>query len=554
MTTIDHLTSPEATERRVPSYDCGSTSEPLLGETIGENLLRTVQAHGSSEALVDRTSGRRWTYAELYADVTALALGLLRVGLRRGDRIGIWAPNCAEWALTQFAAAEIGAVLVTVNPAYQQHELEYVLNQAGIRMLVAAPSFKTSDYARMIEEVRPRCPALDHVALIGTPEWEDLLDGSGDTLALAIRRRLLTPDDPISIQYTSGTTGHPKGATLTHHNILNNAHAIGELCGYTERDRICVAVPLYHTFGMVIGNLGATTHGACLVYPAPSFDAGATLAAVAEERCTSLYGVPSMFIAELAHPEFATYDLSSLRTGLMGGSPCPEEVIKQVVSLMGMREVMIVYGMTETSPVSTQTRPDDPLDRRVSTVGRVHPHLEIKIIDPVTGVTVDRGVPGELCSRGYAVMLGYWNDRKRTEEAIDAARWMHTGDLATMDAEGYVSITGRLKDLVIRGGENISPREIEEYLHTHPDIRDAHVIGVPDPLLGEELMAWIQMRPGAAPLDTDGVLAFATGHLAHYKIPRYVRIVDGFPMTASGKVRKVEMRAKAIELLGLRAP
>jgi fatty-acyl-CoA synthase len=534
-----------------PSYASGPGDLPLLGETIGENLDRTVAAHGGRDALVDCASGRRWTYAELHADVVALAHGLLRLGINKGDRVGIWAPNCAEWVLVQYATAKIGAILVTINPAYRRHELEYVLNQAGIRLLVAVASFKTSDYAAMIEEVRPSCPTLEWVTLIGDADWHALPDRDGDPVALADRQAMLSTDDPINIQYTSGTTGHPKGATLSHHNILNNAHFIGEICGYTERDRICVPVPLYHTFGMVIGNLGSTTHGACIVYPAPSFDPAATLAAVAEERCTSLYGVPSMFIAELADPGFDAYDLSSLRTGLMGGSPCPVEVMKQVIERMGMTEVMIVYGMTETSPVSTQTTADDSLDRRVSTVGRVHPHLEIKIIDPETGVTVPRGVPGELCTRGYSVMLGYWQQPDKTAEAIDAARWMHTGDIATMDAAGYINITGRLKDMLIRGGENVYPREIEEFLHTHPSVRDVQVIGVPDERLGEDIMAWLQLHPGAATLTVQDVREYATGKLAHYKIPRYVRIVDEFPMTASGKVRKVEMRRASIELLGL---
>ena len=534
-----------------PSYDYGASDLPLLGETIGENFNRIAATHADREALVDRPSGRRWTYAELHRDVLALAHGLLRLGIDKGDRVGIWAPNCPEWTLLQYATAEIGAILVPVNPAYRTDELAYVVNQAGIRLLVAAPAFKTSDYAAMIEDARPGCPGLRWVVLLGSGDWHDLTDRAGDPGALAARQAVLSPDDPIGIQYTSGTTGHPKGAALSHHNILNNAHLIGEILGYTELDRVCVAVPLYHTFGMVIGNLGTTTHGGCLVYPAPAFDPKATLAAVAQERCTSLYGVPAMFIAELAEPGFDAYDLSSLRTGAMGGSPCPVEVMKQVVGRMGMTDVTVVYGMTETSPVSAQTRADDTLDRRVSTVGRVHPHVEIKIVDAETGVTVPRGVPGELCTRGYSVMLGYWQQPGKTAEAIDAARWMHTGDLATMDADGYINITGRLKDMVIRGGENVSPREIEEYLHTHPDVRDVQVIGVPDARLGEEIMAWIRLRPGARPMTAADVRAFADGQLAHYKIPRYVRIVEDFPMTASGKVRKVDMRKTAIDMLGL---
>ncbi len=533
------------------SYAHGGSDRPLLTETIGENLDRIAATYGDRDALIDRASGRRWTYARLHADVIALAHGLLRLGIDKGDRVGIWAPNCPEWTLLQYATAKIGAILVTINPGYRADELEYVLNQSGIRLLVAAPSFRTSHYASMIDDVRPRCPGLERVVLIGSTGWQALPDRAGEPDALAARRALLAPDDPINIQYTSGTTGHPKGATLSHHNILNNAHLTGEICRYTEADRICLPVPLYHCFGMVLGNLAATTHGSCLVYPAPAFDPSATLAAVAAERCTSLYGVPTMFIAELAEPDFDTYDLSSLRTGIMAGSPCPVEVIKQVVGRMGMTELTIAYGMTETSPVSTQTRADDPLHRSVSTVGRVHPHVEIKIIDPATGVTVPRGVAGELCTRGYSVMLGYWGEPEKTAEAIDAARWMHTGDLATMDDDGYVNITGRLKDMLIRGGENVSPREIEEFLHTHPDVRDVQVIGVPDARLGEEIMAWIQLRPGAAHLTAEDVRAYAAAKLAHYKIPRYVRIVDEFPMTVSGKVRKVEMRKTAIELLGL---
>ena len=539
-------------DTRQPSYDSGATDRPLLGETIGDRLRQTVAAYGDREAIVDRRTGRRWTWSQLYADVTALAQGLVAAGIERGDRVALWAPNCGEWTMVQYATAEVGAVLVPLNPAYRRPELEYALHQSGARMICAAPSFRSSDYAEMIGEALPGCPALEHVVLIGSDSWHELFRTDQHD-ALQARRATLSADDPINIQYTSGTTGHPKGATLSHHNILNNAASIARLCGYTEFDRVCVPVPLYHTFGMVIGNLGSMISGAAAVYPAPSFDARSTLEAIAQERCTSLYGVPAMFIAELAEPELESYDLTSLRTGLMGGSPCPVAVMKQVISRMGMSEVMIVYGMTETSPVSVQTRPDDPLERRVSSVGRVHPHTEVKIVDPETGATVERGRAGELCTRGYSVMLGYWNDPERTAEAIDAARWMHSGDLATMDAEGYVNITGRLKDMLIRGGENISPREIEEFLHTHPDVTDVQVVGVPDAVLGEEVMAWITMRPDAAPLDVDTVRAFASGRLAHYKIPRYVRIVDSYPMTASGKVRKVELREQAIEMLGLAA-
>ncbi|MEE1782070.1 AMP-binding protein [Streptomyces sp. SP17BM10] len=535
------------------SYSSGTAEVPLLGDTIGENLDRAVRAFPGRDALVDRATARRWTYAELAADVDALALGLLALGIAKGDRVGIWAPNCAEWTLTQYATARLGAILVTVNPAYRSHELEYVLNQAGIRLLVAAPSFKTSDYAAMIDEVRPRCPELERVVLTGSAAWDDLLavGREADPAPLAARQAELAPDDPINIQYTSGTTGFPKGATLSHHNILNNGYFVGELLDYTEQDRICIPVPFYHCFGMVMGNLAATSHGACMVIPAPSFEPGATLAAVAAERCTSLYGVPTMFIAELADPDFERHDLSSLRTGIMAGAPCPTEVMKDVIDRMGMAEVSICYGMTETSPVSTQTRADDSVERRVSTVGRVGPHLEVKVIDPVTGRTVPRGEPGELCTRGYSVMLGYWGEPERTAEAVDAARWMHTGDLAVMDEDGYLAITGRIKDMVIRGGENLYPREIEEFLYTHPDILDVQVIGVPDPKYGEELMAWIRMREGAAPLTPDAVRAYCTGRLAHFKIPRYVHVVDEFPMTVTGKIRKVEMREMAIGILDL---
>ena len=537
-----------------PSYSRGQSDIPLLDETIGANFDRIVASHGAREALVEYATGRRWTYRELKSDIDALAHGLLRLGIGKGDRVGIWSPNCAEWTHLQYATAKIGAILVCINPAYRTHELEYVLNQAGVRLLVAAQSFKTSDYAAMITAVRPNCPELRHVVLIGSPQWLELAGRQGDPAVLAAIEATLAPQDAINIQYTSGTTGNPKGATLSHHNIVNNAYLLGGLCNYTEQDRICVPVPLFHVFGMVIGNLGATTRGACLVYPAPSFDPQATLAAISDEHCTALLGVPTMFIAELAELDLVgsdRYDLSSLRTGMMAGSPCPVEVMKQVVGRMGMTEVTIGYGMTETSPISTQTRRDDSLARRVSTVGRVHPHVEIKIVDPETGDTVPRGTPGEFCTRGYSVMLGYWNQPDKTAEAIDAQGWMHTGDIATMDPSGYVNITGRIKDMLIRGGENIYPREIEEFLFTHPDVVDVQVIGVPDTRYGEEIMAWIKLRAGAAELTAVDIRTFANGKLAHSKIPRYVRIVDSFPMTVSGKVRKVEMRQTAIKLLGL---
>ena len=533
------------------SYTSAISDTPLLGDTIGENLDAAVRRFPDRPALIDVPAGRRWSYAELAADVDALALGLLAAGVTVGDRVGIWAPNCAEWVLTQYATAKIGAVLVNINPAYRTSELEFVLNQSGARLLVAAQRLKTSDYAAMITEVRPRCAALEQVVLLGTGEWDDLLETGRRADRGALGAIELSADDPINIQYTSGTTGFPKGATLSHHNILNNGYFVGELCHYTHEDKICIPVPFYHCFGMVMGNLAATSHGAAMVIPAPAFDPVATLEAVQAERCTSLYGVPTMFIAELSVPDFGRFDLSSLRTGIMAGSPCPVEVMKQVIDRMGMSEVSICYGMTETSPVSTQTRVDDSIERRVATVGRVGPHIEVKVIDPATGRAVPRGIPGELCTRGYSVMLGYWRQPDKTAEVIDAARWMHTGDLAVMDDDGYLSITGRIKDMVIRGGENIYPREVEEFLYTHPDILDAQVIGVPDAKYGEELMAWVRMRPGATPLTADALREFCLGKLAHYKIPRYVHITDEFPMTVTGKVRKVEMRERSAEILNL---
>ncbi|MET8318309.1 AMP-binding protein [Rhodococcus erythropolis] len=539
----------------LPSYTSGVWDGPMLGDTIGDNLDRTVAAHGDRDALIDHASGRRWTYREFAEQVNGLAAGLLSRGVGKGDRVGIWAPNCPEWTFTQYATAKIGAILVNINPAYRSHELQYVLEQAGISTLVSAASFKTSDYASMIETVRPQCPDLTSVLLLGSPEWDAVLaDGlaaqASDPAPLAAAQAALSADDAINIQYTSGTTGFPKGATLSHHNILNNGYFVGELCHYSEVDRVCIPVPFYHCFGMVMGNLACTSHGAAMVIPGPAFDPRASLEAVQAEKCTSLYGVPTMFIAELALPDFDSFDLSSLRTGIMAGSPCPVEVMKQVIDRMGMAEVSICYGMTETSPVSLQTRSDDSIEHRTETVGRVGPHLEIKIVDPATGLTVPRGEPGELCTRGYSVMLGYWENPEKTAEAIDAARWMHTGDIGVMDEAGYVAITGRIKDMVIRGGENVYPREIEEFLYTHPDILDAQVIGVPDAKYGEELMVWVQMREGADDLDADSVRAFCTGKLAHYKIPRYVHVVDEFPMTVTGKVRKIAMREQAIELIG----
>ncbi len=538
------------------SYAAGPTDIPLLTDTIGANLERTVAAHGDNEALVERASGRRWTYAELDADVNAVARGLMARGVDKGDRVGVWSPNCAEWVLTQYATAKIGAILVNINPAYRTHELSFVVNQSALRLLVAADSYKTSDYRAMIEEVRAECPTVRKEVFIGTSDWNELLAAGRDLPAdaVAVRMATLAATDAINIQYTSGTTGFPKGATLSHRNIVNNGYFVTELINFTPADRLAIPVPFYHCFGMVMGNLGCTTHGATMVIPAPSFDPVATLRAVEEERCTGVYGVPTMFIAMQNDPGFASYDLSSLRTGLMAGSPCPAEVMKRCVADMHMAEVGIAYGMTETSPVSTQTRSDDDLERRVSTIGQVHPHVEIKILDPVSGEVAERGTTGEFCTRGYSVMLGYWDAPDMTAEAIDADGWMHTGDLAEMRPDGYVNIVGRIKDMVIRGGENVYPREIEEFLYTHPDIADVQVVGVADERYGEELCAWIMMREGAEPLDAAQVRAFSQGRLAHFKIPRYVLIVDEFPMTVTGKIRKVEMRRRSLDQLGLASP
>ena len=536
------------------SYAHGASEKPLLGETIGDNLARTAAEYPDAEALVSCEQGVRWTYAELDERVDRAAAALIAAGLEPGDRLGIWSPNRAEWTLIQYATARAGVILVNVNPAYRTSELEYALRQSGCRMLIAAPSFKTSDYVAMTEEVRTSLEALERAIFFETPEWDELLDAGGTVSTDDVRARASTLgfDDPINIQYTSGTTGFPKGATLSHHNILNNGYFVAEACHLSAGDRLCIPVPFYHCFGMVMGNLGCTTHGATMVIPAPAFDPEATLNAVQEERCTALYGVPTMFIAELAHPRFEEFSLETLRTGIMAGSPCPVEVMKQVIDRMHMEDVTICYGMTETSPVSTQTGPDDPLDRRVSTVGRVHPHVEVKVVEPGTNRALARGEPGELCTRGYSVMLGYWDDEERTREAIDAGRWMHTGDLATMDEEGYVNIVGRIKDMIIRGGENVYPREIEEFLYTHPGVADVQVIGIPDERYGEELMAWVIPREGET-LDEESVRAFCEGRIARHKIPRYVKIVDAFPMTVTGKVQKYKMREEAIDELGLAA-
>ena len=533
------------------SYASGTADKPLLGETIDVNLRKAVERYPDREALVDVSAGRRYTYRQLDSAVDELAHALLARRIAKGDRVGIWAPNCAEWLLVQYATARIGAILVNINPAYRTHELDYVLRQAAIGTLISAPAFRTSDYRAMIAELRPGLDALRDVVFLGDASWDELLSEASDVSAdeVAARGAELAFDDPINIQYTSGTTGFPKGATLSHHNILNNGYFVGEGMSYTEADRICVPVPFYHCFGMVMGNLAASSHGACVVIPAPAFDPAATLRAVQDEKCTSLYGVPTMFIAELGLPDFPSYDLTSLRTGCMAGSPCPVEVMKRVITEMNMEEVTIAYGMTETSPVSTQTRKDDSLERRTGTVGRVHPHVEVLVADPDTGLPVPTGTPGELCTRGYSVMIGYWDEPEKTADVLRRG-WMHTGDLATMDDDGYVNIVGRIKDMVIRGGENVYPREIEEFLYTHPDIVDAQVIGVPDEKYGEELMVWVRLREGTS-LDAEALREFCTGRLAHYKIPRYVHVVDEFPMTVTGKVRKVQMREAAIEILGL---
>ncbi len=545
------------------SYARGETRPALLEETIGANLDRTVARFPDREALVEFATGRRWTWREFDRDVELVGRGLIAAGIEKGDRVGIWGPNSARWTILQYATAKVGAILVNVNPAYRTHEFSYAVNQSGMRLLVSATSFKTSDYRGMVEEFLggPESlggragsrPQLERVVYLDTDDW-DALVAEGEALdadVLNVRKRSLDPGDPINIQYTSGTTGRPKGATLSHRNILNNGYLVTELIGFTEQDRLCIPVPFYHCFGMVMANLGCTTHGATMVIPAPGFDPEMTLRAVAEERCTAVYGVPTMFIAMQHHPSFADHDLSSLRTGIMAGSICPVEVMKRCIHDMHMEAASIAYGMTETSPVSCQTRADDDLERRTASIGRVHPHVEIKIVDPATGETVERGEPGEFCTRGYSVMLGYWDDPEKTAEAIDADGWMHTGDLAEMREDGYCNIVGRIKDMVIRGGENVYPREIEEFLYAHPDIEDVQVIGVPDEKYGEELCAWIKLRDGADPLDADAVRAYATGRLAHYKIPRYVLLVDEFPMTVTGKIRKVQMREETTARLGL---
>ncbi|MEM1415575.1 MAG: AMP-binding protein [Myxococcota bacterium] len=533
------------------SYVHGTSDVPLLGTTIGERLRETVARFGEREALVVRNQDYRTTYAQLWDDTTRLAKALMARGIRRGDRVGMWSPNRFEWLVAQYATARIGAVLVNVNPAYRAAELEYALNQSGQRMLLHAKGFRTTDYGEILGRVRGNCPQLEASFVLDT-QWEELHAPAPETSdeALAAREATLTFDDPINIQYTSGTTGSPKGATLSHHNILNNGYMLAQIMDYSEQDRVCVPVPFYHCFGMVMGNLASMSVGACVVIPAEAFDPGATLETIQAERCTSLYGVPTMFIGQLAHPAFDAFDLGSLRTGCMAGSPCPVEVMKQVIERMNMKEVTIAYGMTETSPVSTQTRGDDTIEKRVGSVGRVHPHVEVKIIDPEMGVTVPRGVRGELCTRGYSVMLGYWNNEEATKNAIDAGRWMHTGDLATMDDEGYVNITGRIKDMIIRGGENIYPREVEEYLYRHPAVEDAQVIGIPSEKYGEEVMAWVKVAAGES-VTEDDLVAFCKGNIATFKIPKFWRLCDEFPMTVTGKIQKFKMRDISIQELGL---
>jgi fatty-acyl-CoA synthase len=536
----------------------GTSEQPLLGRTIGQQLDLTVSDHGDREAVVSIQQRLRFTYAELRDGADRVARSLIALGVRAGDRVGIWSPNRAEWVLTQYGTAKAGAILVNVNPAYKTQELSFILDRSGVSVLIVARGFRATDYVAMLEEVRPALPGLREVIVLGeasepwaTP-WDGFLARAEEVSPDALRERgaTLDVDDPINIQYTSGTTGMPKGATLSHHNILNNGFFVGEREHLGPEDRICVPVPFYHCFGMVLGNLAALTHGSCIVIPGESFDAGACLASVQAERCTALYGVPTMFIAELEHPDFDAFDLSTLRTGIMAGSPCPVEVMKRVIDRMHLTEVTICYGMTETSPVSFQSLSDDDLDRRVSTVGAIHPHVEAKVIDPSTGRTLPRGEPGELCTRGYLVMLGYWNDPNATREVIDRARWMHTGDLALMRDDGYVNIVGRIKDMVIRGGENIYPREVEEFLLTHPKVADAQVIGVPDERYGEELCAWVRPKAGAE-LSGEELRIYGKGKIATYKIPRYVRVVDDFPTTVTGKIQKFRMREISIRELGL---
>lgn len=556
---------------RQGSYTSGTSDTPLLGMTIGDLFDQTAETYPNHLALIARAQQIRLSYRELQEQVNQCARGLMHLGLQKGERIGIWAPNRAEWCITQFATSKIGLILVNINPSYRVHELEYALNQSGCSALVLASAFKSSNYVEMLTSLAPelkdceagqlqasRLPKLHTVICLGQEKqpgmymWDELMAKGAEVSEEALRERQREQefDDPINIQYTSGTTGFPKGATLSHHNILNNGYFVARLQNFSHEDILCIPVPLYHCFGMVMGNLGCITHGATMVYPAEGFDALAVLQTVQEEKCTALYGVPTMFIAELEHPDFQRFDLNTLRTGVMAGSPCPVEIMKRVQSEMQMRDVEICYGMTETSPVSTQTKIDAPFDKRVSTVGSIHPHLEIKIVDPATGKVVPLGQPGELCTRGYSVMLGYWDNLEATASAIDQARWMHTGDLATLDEEGYINIVGRIKDMIIRGGENVYPREIEEFLYTHPKISDVQVIGVPDPKYGEEIAAWVKLKPGEQ-TTTEEIREYCKSKIAHYKIPRYVIFVESFPMTVTGKIQKFLMRQQSIKDLGL---
>ena len=573
MTVTQKNPSVSSTDQGEPrwSYTSATSDTPLLGLTIGDMFDQTVEKYPDQPALISRQQNIRLTYRELQAQVNQCAKGLLQLGFQKGQRVGIWAPNRAEWCITQFATSKIGVILVNINPSYRLHELEYALKQSGCSGLVLAPEFKTSNYTEMVNTLAPeldeceagklqaaRLPDLTTVIRLGSEKlpgmfsWDEVMavGASVSDEQLAAQQLEQEFDDPINIQYTSGTTGFSKGATLSHHNILNNGYFTARLQNFTHEDKLCIPVPLYHCFGMVMGNLGCITHGAAMIYPAEGFDPLSVLQAVQEEKCTALYGVPTMFIAELDHPDFNKFDLSSLRTGVMAGSPCPIEVMKKVISLMGMHDVEICYGMTETSPVSTQTRSDSPLEKRVGTVGVIHPHLEIKIVDPAGDHIVPLGKPGELCTRGYSVMLGYWGNEPATRDAIDAAGWMHTGDLATVDEDGYVNIVGRIKDMIIRGGENVYPREIEEFLYTHPKISDVQVIGVPDPKYGEEIMAWVKLKPGEQATEEE-IIAYCKGKIAHYKIPRYIKFVDAFPMTVTGKIMKFQMREQSTKELGL---
>ncbi len=572
MTQTEHAVDGQDRSAIQWSYVSGTSTKPLLGMTIGDAFDQTVARFPGREALVVRQQNLRYSWAALKGEVDTCARGLMALGIQKGQRVGIWAPNCAEWTIIQFATAKIGAILVNINPAYRLHELEYALNQSTCTTLVLSPNFRTTSYIEMLQTLCPelersqpgqldarRLPHLRHVIRMGeehTPgmwNWGHVMARASEvtTAHLAERQAEQEFDDPINIQYTSGTTGNPKGATLSHHNILNNGYFVAALQGFTEADRLCIPVPLYHCFGMVMGNLGCMTHGATMVYPAEAFEPAAVLETVQAERCTALYGVPTMFIAELGYPDFSKYDLSSLRTGVMAGSPCPVQVMRQVIDLMNMKDVEICYGMTETSPVSFQTHLDDALEKRVGTVGQIHPHVEVKIIDPASGQVVPRGGTGELCTRGYSVMLGYWNNEEASHKAIDVARWMHTGDLATMDDDGYVNIVGRIKDMVIRGGENIYPREIEEFLYTNAKVADVQVIGVPDAKYGEELMAWVKLKEGQTATPEE-LTEFCRGQIASFKIPRYWKFVDTFPMTVTGKIQKFIMRQQAIEELNLR--